>query len=86
MTKAVTDRIRRLSGGTILFFLIFFAYYISQIISYVFEVMRLVDMYRFYTHLLRIPDVSHIFRFHSSKLTITRRTSKQSRGATSFAE
>lgn len=56
----VADKASRLSSGTILFFIIFTAYYTAQIVSYVFEVMRLVDMYRFYTHLLRIPDVSLI--------------------------
>lgn len=30
--------------------------------TYIFEVIRLVDMYRFYTHLLRIPDVSMFIR------------------------
>lgn len=40
-----------------MFFMFFGAYYALQIISYVFEVMRLVDMYRFYTYLLGIPDV-----------------------------
>ncbi|KAH8117210.1 APG9-domain-containing protein [Phellopilus nigrolimitatus] len=38
------------------FFLFFGVYYITQIASFVFEVMRLLDMYRFYTHLLGIPD------------------------------
>ena len=48
----------RLSAGTIIFYLFFGTYYLTQIVSYVFEVLRLVDMYRFYTHLLGIPDVS----------------------------
>lgn len=47
----------RFSGFTFMFFLFFGAFYIWQIVSYVLGVMRLVDMYHFYTHLLGIPDV-----------------------------
>src|SRR6185369_14579180 len=50
--------IHRFSGFTFLFFLLFTAFYLWQIITYVLGVLRLVDMYNFYTHLLRIPDVS----------------------------
>lgn len=51
----------RFSGFTFLFFLLFTAFFVWQIISYVLSIMRLMDMYRFYTHLLRIPDVSGVF-------------------------
>lgn len=47
----------RFSGFTLLFFLLFAAFYAWQIIAFIFEVMRLVDMYKFYTYLLRVPDV-----------------------------
>jgi len=47
----------RFSGFTLLFFLLFTAFYIWQIVSYALGVRRLVDMYNFYTHLLKIPDV-----------------------------
>lgn len=50
--------IRRFSGFTLLFFIAFTAFYVWQIVSYVLSIMRLVDMYNFYTHLLKIPDVS----------------------------
>lgn len=53
---------------TLLFFLLFTAFYIWQIISFAFQVVRLVDMYHFYTHLLHIPDVK------ISTLSITRCT------------
>ncbi|KAL0946800.1 hypothetical protein HGRIS_012971 [Hohenbuehelia grisea] len=46
----------RFSGFTLLFFILFTAFYIWQIISFALGVMRLVDMYNFYTHLLKIPD------------------------------
>jgi hypothetical protein len=49
--------IRRFSGFTLLFFLLFCAFYVWQIALFVLSVMRLADMYRFYTHLLQIPDV-----------------------------
>ncbi|KAI0077122.1 APG9-domain-containing protein [Panus rudis PR-1116 ss-1] len=48
--------VSRFSGWTFIFFILFTAFFAWQIVSYVFSVMRLVDMYRFYTHLLRIPD------------------------------
>lgn len=47
----------RFSGFTLLFFLLFAAFYVWQIISFIFEIMRLVNMYKFYTYLLRVPDV-----------------------------
>ncbi|KAF9473774.1 APG9-domain-containing protein [Pholiota conissans] len=48
--------VSRFSGFTFLFFLLFTAFYIWQIISYILGIIRLVDMYNFYTHLLKIPD------------------------------
>ncbi|OJA17312.1 hypothetical protein AZE42_04141 [Rhizopogon vesiculosus] len=48
--------VSKFSGFTLLFFLLFAAFYAWQIITFVFEVMRLVDMYKFYTYLLRVPD------------------------------
>ncbi|KAG6333575.1 hypothetical protein ID866_5514 [Astraeus odoratus] len=57
LSDIVVDRcVSKFSGFTLLFFLLFSAFYAWQVISFVFEVMRLVDMYNFYTHLLRIPD------------------------------
>jgi autophagy-related protein 9 len=48
----------RFSGFTLLFFLLFTAFYIWQLIAYAVGIKRLVNMYNFYTHLLKIPDVS----------------------------
>ncbi|KAH9483933.1 Autophagy-related protein 9 [Psilocybe cubensis] len=48
--------VSRFSGFTLLFFLLFIAFYIWQIISFVLGIQRLVDMYKFYTYLLKIPD------------------------------
>ncbi|KAG2157500.1 putative transmembrane protein [Suillus clintonianus] len=57
LSDAVVDRcVSKFSGFTLLFFLLFAAFYVWQIISFVFEVMRLVNMYKFYTYLLRVPD------------------------------
>jgi autophagy-related protein 9 len=57
LSEAVIDRcVAKFSGVTLLFFLLFTAFYIWQIISFAFQVVRLVDMYHFYTHLLHIPD------------------------------
>lgn len=57
LSEVVVDRcVSKFSGFTLLFFLLFAAFYVWQIISFVFEVMRLVNMYKFYTYLLRVPD------------------------------
>jgi hypothetical protein len=53
-----TIRSVRFSGFTLLFFLLFTAFYIWQLIAYAVGIQRLVNMYNFYTHLLKIPDVS----------------------------
>lgn len=50
----------RFSGFTLLLFLLFSAFYLWQIISFFSSIRRLVDMYNFYTHLLKIPDVCSI--------------------------
>lgn len=48
----------RFSGFTLLLFMLFATFFVWQLAAYVLSVIRLVDMYRFYTHLLHIPDVS----------------------------
>ncbi|KAJ3491877.1 hypothetical protein NLJ89_g11297 [Agrocybe chaxingu] len=48
--------VSRFSGFTLVFFLLFTAFYVWQMISYALGIKRLVDMYNFYTHLLKIPD------------------------------
>jgi hypothetical protein len=55
----VSDRsfFYRFSGFTLLFFLLFCAFYVWQIVLFILSTMRLVDMYHFYTYLLQIPDV-----------------------------
>ncbi|KAI0306296.1 autophagy protein Apg9-domain-containing protein [Multifurca ochricompacta] len=57
LSDIVVDRcVSRFSGFTLLFFLLFCALYAWQIALFVLSVMRLADMYRFYTYLLQIPD------------------------------
>lgn len=57
LSDIVVDHcVTKISGFTLFVFLLFTAFYVWQIIAFVFDVMRLVDMYNFYTHLLRIPD------------------------------
>ncbi|TFK94825.1 APG9-domain-containing protein [Polyporus arcularius HHB13444] len=57
LSEVVVSRcVSRFSGFTLLFFMLFSAFFIWQLVSYVLSMMRLVDMYRFYTHLLHIPD------------------------------
>ncbi|KAG8876541.1 autophagy protein atg9 [Tulasnella sp. 331] len=48
--------VSRFSGFTFLFFLCFGLFYVIQVVSFVREILRLVDMYKFYTYLLDIPD------------------------------
>ncbi|EJU05272.1 APG9-domain-containing protein [Dacryopinax primogenitus] len=48
--------ISRFSGWTFLFFVAFGAFYAWQCVSYVYGIVRLVHMYRFYTHVLDVPD------------------------------
>ncbi|RPD66515.1 APG9-domain-containing protein [Lentinus tigrinus ALCF2SS1-7] len=57
LSEVVVSRcVSRFSGFTLFFFMLFSAFFIWQLVSYVLSMMRLVDMYRFYTHLLHIPD------------------------------
>ncbi|KAG6876749.1 hypothetical protein C0993_000726 [Termitomyces sp. T159_Od127] len=57
LSHVVIDRcVSRFSGFTLLFFILFIAFYIWQIVVFVLGTIRLVDMYKFYTHLLKIPD------------------------------
>ncbi|KAF8077762.1 putative transmembrane protein [Lyophyllum atratum] len=57
LSHVVIDRcVTRFSGFTLLFFILFTAFYVWQIAAFVLGVLRLVDMYKFYTHLLKIPD------------------------------
>jgi autophagy-related protein 9 len=48
--------ISRFSGFTLLFFILFIAFYVWQIFNFAVDVLRLVDMYNFYTYLLKIPN------------------------------
>ncbi|KAI6127755.1 putative transmembrane protein [Pisolithus croceorrhizus] len=57
LSDIVVDHcVTKISGFMLFVFLLFAAFYAWQIIAFVFDVMRLADMYSFYTHLLRIPD------------------------------
>ncbi|EIW60231.1 APG9-domain-containing protein [Trametes versicolor FP-101664 SS1] len=57
LSEVVVKRcVSRFSGFTLLFFVLFTAFFVWQLVSYVLNMLRLVDMYRFYTHLLHIPD------------------------------
>ncbi|KAK7053152.1 autophagy protein atg9 [Paramarasmius palmivorus] len=54
---AIVDQcVSKFSGFTLLFFILFTAFYIWEIVNFIVGVRRLVDMYNFYTHLLKIPD------------------------------
>ncbi|KAF8744430.1 Autophagy-related protein 9, partial [Rhizoctonia solani] len=46
----------RFSGFTWLFFMLFGAFYIYQILQFIFSMQRLFELYQFYTHLLGVPD------------------------------
>lgn len=48
-----------------LFLIILSAFFIFQVASFAISVPRLLDMYRFYTHLLGVPDVSQYTLLHS---------------------
>ncbi|KAJ7087742.1 autophagy protein Apg9-domain-containing protein [Mycena epipterygia] len=57
LSDVVVNRcVSNFSGFTLLFFILFIAFYAWQIASFVLSVFRLVDMYNFFTHLLKIPD------------------------------
>ncbi|KAG8899850.1 autophagy protein atg9 [Tulasnella sp. 403] len=49
--------VSRFSGFSFLLFLCFGGFYLVQIVDFVRGILRLVNMYNFYTHLLKIPDV-----------------------------
>ncbi|KAJ6597221.1 putative transmembrane protein [Mycena vulgaris] len=58
LSDVVVNRcVSNFSGFTLLFFILFIAFYVWQIASFILSVFRLVDMYNFFTHLLKIPDV-----------------------------
>ncbi|KAH8827329.1 putative transmembrane protein [Flagelloscypha sp. PMI_526] len=52
----VESCVSKFSGFTLVFFLLFTAFYLWQIFTFVISIQKLVDMYRFYTYLLKIPD------------------------------
>lgn len=52
----VNKCVSKFHGLALLFFILFLAFYIWQIISFVLDIHRLIDMYNFYTHLLKVPD------------------------------
>ncbi|KDQ17911.1 hypothetical protein BOTBODRAFT_29217 [Botryobasidium botryosum FD-172 SS1] len=57
LSDVVIDRcVSRFSGFTLLLFLSFAAFYVWSVIAFVLDMIRLVDMYNFYTHLLGVPD------------------------------
>ena len=58
----------RFSGFTLLFFLLFHAFYVWQTVLFVLSIMRLVDMYHFHANLLQIPDVRLSLIYHCSFL------------------
>ena len=51
------DLVLQISVFTLLLFISFCAFYVWQIVLFVLSIMRLVDIYHFYTYLLQIPDV-----------------------------
>ncbi|EKM55276.1 uncharacterized protein PHACADRAFT_95774 [Phanerochaete carnosa HHB-10118-sp] len=57
LSDVVVSRcVSRFSGFTLLLFMLFVAFFLWQFLAYVMSVIRLMDMYSFYTYLLRIPD------------------------------
>ncbi|KAJ7221038.1 autophagy protein Apg9-domain-containing protein [Mycena haematopus] len=52
----VSRCVSHFSGFTLLFWILFVAFYVWQIATFALSVFRLVDMYNFFTHLLKIPD------------------------------
>ncbi|KAF7338046.1 Autophagy-related protein 9 [Mycena venus] len=52
----VSRCVSHFSGFTLLFWILFMAFYVWQIAAFVMSIFRLVDMYNFFTHLLKIPD------------------------------
>ena len=58
MIHSTLTGVTRFSGFTWLFFMLFGAFYIYQILQFAFSMRRLLELYQFYTHLLSVPDVS----------------------------
>src|ERR1700761_5777381 len=59
LSDIVVDRcLSHMTGFSFLFILSFGAFWIWQSMTFVLSIVRLMDMYRFYTYLLDIPDVS----------------------------
>ncbi|KAJ3559993.1 hypothetical protein NP233_g11118 [Leucocoprinus birnbaumii] len=57
LSEVVVDKcVSKFHGLTLLFFILFLAFYLWQIISFILDIHRLIDMYNFYTYLLKIPD------------------------------
>ncbi|KAG8929327.1 autophagy protein atg9 [Tulasnella sp. 418] len=57
LSDIVVDHcVSRFSGFTLFFFICFGIFYVFQVVEFIRGTLRLVDMYRFYTHLLGIPD------------------------------
>lgn len=56
-SRIYSEHLYRFHGLTLLFFILFLTFYIWQIVSFILDIHRLIDMYNFYTHLLKIPDV-----------------------------
>ncbi|KAJ6502213.1 putative transmembrane protein [Mycena sanguinolenta] len=52
----VSRCVAHFSGFTLLFWILFVAFYAWQIAAFVLSIFRLVDMYNFFTYLLKIPD------------------------------
>ncbi|CAE6504880.1 unnamed protein product [Rhizoctonia solani] len=48
--------VSRFSGFTWLFFVLFGAFYLYQILQFIVSIRRLLELYQFYTHLLGVPD------------------------------
>lgn len=77
---SLTLTVCRFSGFTLLFFILFIVFYVWQVFTFAVGVMRLVDMYNFYTYLLKIPNVrtsdTSLVCFILTDAPYTRKTSK----------
>ncbi|KAF9013922.1 autophagy protein Apg9-domain-containing protein [Cyathus striatus] len=57
LADVVIDRcVSKFSGLSFLLFILFIVIYVWQILAFVLDIPRLVELYKFYTHLLKIPD------------------------------
>ena len=69
LNELARPTLSRFSGFTLLLFLLFSAFYAWQIFNFITSIRRLVVMYNFYSHLLKIPDVCSIaIRYPSIEL------------------